>query len=78
MGASGALTLEEIRADVVEVLELDGEEVTDDEDLIDVGMDSIRVMHLVAKWRAAGADVDLVRLAEDPTITGWYRLLGAG
>jgi len=77
VGARGALTLEQIRADVLEVLELEGEEITDDEDLIDVGMDSIRVMHLVAKWREAGADVDLLRLADEPTITAWHRLLGA-
>jgi len=75
MGAGGELTAERIRADVLEVLEADGEEIADDDDLIDLGMDSIRVMHLVERWRALGAETDLVALAEKPTINGWRELL---
>lgn len=75
MGARDELTLESIRSDVLEILEADAGEISDDDDLIDVGLDSIRVMHLVERWRARGAEVSFVQLAEVPTITGWHTLL---
>lgn len=78
MGTGGELTADRIRTDVLEVLEAENEQqISDDEDLIDLGLDSIRVMHLVSRWRALGADITLVELAENPTINGWRELLSA-
>ncbi|MBK1783167.1 phosphopantetheine-binding protein [Prauserella cavernicola] len=76
MGAREQLSLDRIRADVLEILQADVDEVADDDDLIDHGLDSIRVMHLVERWRAEGAHVSFVQLAEQPTIQGWHGLLG--
>lgn len=69
------LSLDQIRSDVSEVLGADQSELSDEDDLIDLGLDSIRVMRLVEKWRAVGAETSFVELAETPTINGWYRLL---
>ncbi|MDA2814422.1 phosphopantetheine-binding protein [Nocardiopsis sp. RSe5-2] len=68
-------TPERVRADVESVLEEEPGTLADDEDLLDRGMDSIRLMSLVEKWRTDGASTDFVELAEDPTIAAWARLL---
>jgi aryl carrier-like protein len=69
------LTADRIRADVADVLSLAPEEIADDAHLLDQGMDSIRLMTLVERWRDEGADVDLVDLAEQPTVAQWVALL---
>jgi bifunctional isochorismate lyase / aryl carrier protein len=64
-----------LRAHVGELL---GEPPADDrENLLDLGLDSIRLMSLVEHLRAAGHDVTFVDLAERPTIADWLDLLGA-
>jgi aryl carrier-like protein len=77
--AEAALTIERIRADVADVLYLAPEEIGDDTHLIDQGLDSVRLMTLVERWRADGADVefvDLADLAAEPTVRRWSELLG--
>ena len=38
-------------------------------------MDSVRVMSLMEKWRADGAETDFADLAENPTVHAWVALL---
>lgn len=78
-GESGSrsLTLEDVREQVARVLILDPTELNDDEDLINRGLDSIRIMKLVEQFRRAGAEVTFVELAERPTIADWWRLLAS-
>ena len=66
---------DDVRADVAEVLAEAPEDLGDDENLLDRGLDSIRLMQLVQRWGAEGADVSLIELAEDPTVQGWTALL---
>lgn len=73
--APSRLTAERLRADVAEVLGADAADIAPDEDLLDRGMDSIRLMSLVETWRTAGAETDFTALADDPTIAAWTRLL---
>ena len=47
----------------------------DDADLGDEGLDSVRLMTLVERWRGAGADADFAELAEEPTINAWVQVL---
>lgn len=68
------MTIETLRTEIIDVL---GEPVADDDNLIDAGLDSIRLMTLVERWRAAGREVSFVDLAERPTIAGWADLLDA-
>ncbi|MFC4511710.1 MULTISPECIES: phosphopantetheine-binding protein [Streptomyces] len=73
-----ALTLEQIRADVADVLGEDPADVPDDENLVDYGLDSVRIMTLVERWRRDhGTEVTFVDLAEKPAIEEWAPLLGA-
>jgi aryl carrier-like protein len=72
-----ALTLDLIRADVADILGEDPADLPVDEDLVDYGLDSIRVMALVGRWTEThGVSVDFAALAKRPTLEGWTELLG--
>lgn len=55
----------------------DGEEIGWDDNLIDFGLDSVRVMELVADWKAVGIAVDFEDLARQPTPARWWSLIEA-
>ncbi|PWC14545.1 condensation domain-containing protein [Brenneria corticis] len=59
-------------------LDADGEEIGDDENLLEYGLDSVRIMSLIAHWRSEGHEVDFISLMKNPTINGWRRLLTEG
>ncbi|NTX58096.1 isochorismatase family protein [Myxococcus sp. CA039A] len=71
------LSHHQVRADVAELLQQSVMEVNEDANLLEQGLDSIRLMSLVERWRSAGAEVTFVELAERPTLTEWYVLLRA-
>ncbi|NMO90454.1 phosphopantetheine-binding protein [Actinomycetospora sp. TBRC 11914] len=75
--ATAALTPERIRADVAEALGEPPEDLDEADDLLDRGLDSIRLMSLVERWRAEGAEVGFIDLADTPTLEAWTRLLGS-
>lgn len=68
-----ALDLETMRADIAEVLRIDVGEVTEGADLMDLGLDSIRVMVLAQRWsEATGLLVHVAPLAERPQLGAWW------
>ncbi len=70
------LTLDRVRADVAELLYQDPAEIADTADLVESGLDSIRIMTLVERWRQdAGVRISFVELAESPTVAAWWTLL---
>lgn len=69
------LTLDRVRADVAELLYQDPGEVIDTADLVQSGLDSIRILTLVERWRDAGVRIGFVELAESPTVAAWWTLL---
>ncbi|MFE7590802.1 phosphopantetheine-binding protein [Kitasatospora sp. NPDC057512] len=70
-------TVERIRAEVADLLGEDPAEIPLDENLVDWGLDSIRLMTLAGRWQEEGAEVVFVQLAERPAIEAWAELLGA-
>lgn len=72
------LTEKAVRADVAELLHLSPEEIAADENLFEYGIDSIRLQTLVERWRALGAEVSFVELAEQPTLSHWLAQVFAG
>ncbi|MFR9728259.1 phosphopantetheine-binding protein [Saccharopolyspora sp. MS10] len=72
---SGKLTLRDVRADVAELLYEDPSELTDEEDLLDWGLDSVRIMSLVERWRARGVEITFADLAERTTLAEWWAVL---
>ncbi|BBG03310.1 MULTISPECIES: TIM barrel protein [Pseudonocardia] len=72
-----SLTADEAAADVAEVLFLEPRDVDHRLDLREQGLDSVRTMELVDRWRRAGVPgVSFVLLAEDRRLERWLELLG--
>ncbi|MFF8401235.1 phosphopantetheine-binding protein [Streptomyces sp. NPDC014846] len=69
------LTPDSFRADLAEFLYLRPDEVDLDENPLDAGLDSLRIVTLLERWQAAGADVSFVDLAERTSFAQWWRLL---
>ncbi|MDQ0792600.1 phosphopantetheine-binding protein [Streptomyces sp. B1I3] len=73
-----ALTRELIRADVADSLGEDPADIPVDENLLDYGLDSVRIMALLGRWRRDhGVRADFADLAEQPSVESWAALLGA-
>jgi bifunctional isochorismate lyase/aryl carrier protein len=76
------MTLDEMRADIADMIGEDPAEIGADNSLIDLGLDSIRAMMLVERWKAAGLALEFAALAETPTLGHWWsiaeRKLAAG
>lgn len=70
-------TAQSLRASVAALLGMPAAELAEDENLLYAGLDSIRLMSLVERWRRAGAGVTFVELAEAPTLARWWGLLSA-
>lgn len=62
--------------DVADALGVAPEELPTDTNLLDAGLDSIRIMQLVEKWRSEGHEtVDPLMLAGDPVLDSWLEVL---
>ncbi|MCU1640418.1 MAG: Non-ribosomal peptide synthetase, partial [Nocardia sp.] len=68
----------EIRVLVAAALDVAPESIGDDADLVSLGMHSMKLMHLSAKWRKQGYEVRSSALALEPTVDAWTALLNAG
>jgi bifunctional isochorismate lyase/aryl carrier protein len=51
------------------------ERVGPDDSMLDLGLDSVRLMMLVERLQQGGADVGFGDLAEQPTLRAWLALL---
>ncbi|MCX4426297.1 phosphopantetheine-binding protein [Streptomyces mirabilis] len=71
------LTLEGFRADLAEFLYQRPDEVDLEENPMDAGLDSLRIVTLIERWRETGAEVTFVELAERTSFAQWWQLLSA-
>ncbi|MCD5351436.1 salicylate synthase [Kineosporia mesophila] len=67
--------LEALRRTVAGLIEEDPAEVGDDDNLFELGLESIALITAVGQWRREGIQVSFAELAESPTVEGWYKLL---
>lgn len=67
---------EQIRQEIADQLQMPIDQLTDDDDLLLIGLDSIRLMVLVDGWRKAGAKITYADVAAKPTLTGIFQHLG--
>lgn len=72
----GAVT-QALRQQLSELLQQPPQTFGLEEDLLNWGLDSIRLMSLVEIWRNRGAEVSFTDLAERPTIAAWTQLLSS-
>jgi aryl carrier-like protein len=75
---TATLSLDRLRSDVAEVLAEDPGSFADDDNLIDRGLDSIRLMSLATRWREAGFEAGYLDLAQEPTVAAWWNLVEKG
>lgn len=61
-----------MRADIAEVLQEEPAAIVAGENLLDLGMDSIRIMTLAERWSRPGARVEFVDLIEVTELTYWW------
>ena len=69
------LTRDSMRADIARMLHEEPEAIGGDDNLMDLGLDSMRVMNLVLKWSEGGLDLEFAELAERTTLDGWWELV---
>lgn len=69
------LSPDRLRREVADLLGVPAGQLAADVSLPEQGLDSIRLMTLVERWRARGAGVTFADLAERPTLTAWGELL---
>jgi yersiniabactin nonribosomal peptide synthetase len=70
------LTPAGLRHAVAALIGVDGADLADDDDLIGVGIDSIGMMQLANQFRAAGIEIRVAELMDEPTLGAWLSLAG--
>ncbi|MFE2943145.1 phosphopantetheine-binding protein [Streptomyces sp. NPDC059255] len=69
------LTPAVFRADLAEFLHQQPDEVDLEENPLYAGLDSLRIVTLAERWRATGAEVSFIELAECTSFAQWWQLL---
>ncbi|MGM9968712.1 phosphopantetheine-binding protein [uncultured Rummeliibacillus sp.] len=69
------MTKEELMKLIEKYLDEDLEEIEWTESLLDVGMDSIRMMTIVEDIRELGINVNFMEFAENPSLEGWKKAI---
>ena len=68
------MTETKIITDVAESLGVAPDTLTPDPNLADAGLDSLRLIMLVEKWRAEGVTVDFQDILTRATLAEWFEL----
>ncbi|RJG25477.1 isochorismatase [Paenibacillus thiaminolyticus] len=72
------LTRQAVRVEVAGLLQEHPSRIADDDNLIHIwGLDSIRIMSLIERWRRGGAEISFAELAERPTLADWWQLISS-
>ena len=74
-GGYDAFSVDGIRSAVAQLLGVDAATIGPDDNLLALGVDSIKVMMLASQWQRYHAEVPFIALAEAPTAARWSRLL---
>ena len=48
---------------------------SDDDNLVGLGLDSLKIMRLVSRWRKAGVKVVFAEMIAEPTLSSWMKIL---
>ncbi|SEH01270.1 bifunctional isochorismate lyase / aryl carrier protein/mycobactin phenyloxazoline synthetase [Nonomuraea solani] len=71
---SDSASAERLRAQIAELLDVEPGELGLHDDLVEAGLDSIRVMTLIEHWQREGHRIGFADLLEKPTIAAWAEL----
>lgn len=75
--AVGGAVVDRLREDVARLLDVPVDDVGVDDDLVESGLDSVRMMSLVNEWNSGGIELSFADLVERPTIAAWAGVLSA-
>ncbi|WP_417607506.1 phosphopantetheine-binding protein [Oceanimonas baumannii] len=67
------LTLERMRLDIAAILGESPDQLENDDNLLDWGLDSMRIFNLSVEWNKTGLELRFADLAETPTLDGWWQ-----
>lgn len=74
---SKALTFDQLRKDIADITDQTIDDIDLDEALMYSGLDSIRAMNLIDRWKNQGVDISFSELAEQPTLKNWWSIIEA-
>lgn len=70
------LTLERMRADIAALMHEQPDEIEVDDNLMDLGLDSLRAMTLVSGWSEAAPGLEFGAFAAaEPTLASWWAIV---
>ena len=69
------LTLEQMRIDIARLVNEAPEELDHDDNLLDWGLDSMRIFNVSVEWNKTGLELRFADLAETPTLNGWWEIV---
>ena len=69
------LTLQRMRVDIARMVHEQPEDIALDDNLIDLGLDSMRVLNLIVSWNETGIGLDFSEIAEHTTLNGWWQVV---
>lgn len=69
------LDLERMRADVARVLDCEPADIGEDDNLMDLDLDSMRMLGLVLAWSNTGLPLEFSQLAEHSTLRQWWAVV---
>jgi mycobactin phenyloxazoline synthetase len=68
------LDFDTLRASVAEVLDTAAEGIGDDDNLVALGLDSVKMMALSARLRRYGVRLRFASMVREPTLRAWWQL----
>lgn len=73
--SAAALTRDDMRADIARALSIPPEQVGLDDNLADLGLDSMRVMDLISGWEERQPNLDYTEFMEHETLAAWWDIV---
>jgi len=75
--APSSLTLETLHSQVARTINETPQDIGLDDNLMDWGLDSLRLLNLVITWNEAGLQLDMSELAGQLTLNGLWQVISA-
>ena len=69
-----SLSYQRLNEDILSLLS-DVHGVSGTENLISLGLDSLKMMRLLSQWRRAGAQISFSEMVENPTLEAWWQIV---
>ncbi|WP_158268609.1 phosphopantetheine-binding protein [Corynebacterium yudongzhengii] len=67
--------MDELKTHIADLVDVAPEDIDEEEELIDQGLNSLRLVEVVTWLRTQGHDVDFTDLAEDTSLVAWHEIL---